>query len=209
MIDEIAKYACENTGLAAWMFAFLILLAGISVPVSIDVILILAGAIASTCLPEKTYTLFAALFLACWVSAWEAYWIGRVLGPKLYDFRWFKHILTLKRIERLHYYYEKFGFLTFMVGRFIPGGVRNALFITSGLGKMPFHKFILRDFPACLLNTSFLYYLGYMFGSNYEIIIAYFKRYNSVVLVILFIVIFSFLFYHFYKNRSKNGNIPK
>lgn len=203
MIDTIVQYACENATLAAAMFACLILLAGISVPISIDVILISSGALASTCLPEHAVVLFIVLFLACWIAAWEAYWIGRIVGPKLYNIRWFGHILTLKRIEMLHYYYEKFGFLTFMVGRFIPGGVRNALFMTSGLGKMPFYRFILRDFPACLLNSAFLYGLGYMFGSNYEVIVRYFKRYNTAVIVILLILMGVFLALHFYRKRSE------
>lgn len=188
-MESLLEFACEHAHSARWVFILLILLAGLNVPISIDILLITAGAVASTCIPEHAYSLFTGLFLACWVSAWEAYWLGRLLGPKLYEIRWFSHILTLKRIERLHRFYEKFGFLTFMVGRFIPGGVRNALFMTSGLGKMPFYKFILRDFPACLASCAFLYYLGYVFGQNYNIVVHYFKRYNTVVLLTIAIAI--------------------
>lgn len=184
-MEGILQFTCENAQSASGIFILLILLAGLNVPISIDIILISAGALSSTCLPSQTYTLFIWLFFACWISAWEAYWIGRLLGPKLYDIRWFSHILTLERIEKLHLYYEKFGFLTFMIGRFIPGGVRNALFMTSGLGKMPFYKFILRDFPACLLSCGFLYSLGYIFGLNYTVIINYFKTYNLTVISVI------------------------
>lgn len=182
-MESLISFACENAATAHWFFFFLIMIAGLNVPISEDIVLISAGALASTCLPESTITLFVTLFFACWFSAWEAYWLGRLLGPKLYDIKLFSHVLTLKRIETLHHYYEKFGILTFFVGRFIPGGVRNALFMTSGLGKMPFHKFILRDLPACLLSVGVLFYSGYSFGKNYEIIIHYFKTYQTVFLI--------------------------
>ncbi len=205
---DILQIACENEDIASWILVLLILLAGINFPLSLDIILISAGALGSTCLLEQTYSLFFIVFIASWISAWEAYWLGRLLGPKLYDFRWFSHILSLKRIERLHHYYEKFGFLTFMVGRFIPGGVRNALFMTSGLGKMPFYKFILRDLPACLLSCGFLYYLGYLFGMNYPVIVTYFKRYNLVVIIAIFLSIAVFLLMRWIRAKKFSKDHP-
>ncbi|MGA8165443.1 MAG: DedA family protein [Waddliaceae bacterium] len=194
-METFFSIACEHAHAAHWIFFLLIMLAGLNVPISEDIILITAGALASTGIFEQSTRLFIWLFLACWFSAWEAYWLGRLLGPKLFHNRWFGRILTLKRIERIHNHYEKFGFLTFIVGRFIPGGVRNALFMTSGLGKMPFLKFILRDLPACLLSVSLLFYLGFLFGENYTIIIQYFKSYHLAITGILALSIFSFIIY--------------
>lgn len=187
-MDNLIHLACDHYFLAQWIFVLGILLAGINIPISLDVALITAGAFASTCSKVNPIVLFIFLFLAAWVSAWEAYWIGRIFGPKLYNFRWFNHVLNPLRVQRLHDYYEKFGFLTFMVGRFIPGGIRNALFMTSGLGKMPFYLFVMRDFPACLASCGFLYYLGYTFGQNYKIIVSYFEKYNLIVIAIIGIV---------------------
>lgn len=204
-MESLIGFACENAHAAHWIFFLLIMIAGLNVPISEDIVLLTGGALASTCLPENALQLFIWLFFACWFSAWEAYWIGRLLGPKLYDIKWFSHILSLKRIERLHYYYEKYGILTFLIGRFIPGGARNALFMTSGLGKMPFHKFILRDLPACLLSVSVLFYLGYLFGQNYHTIIRHFKTYNLIALIIIIIsILFAFtLSWHRSRSRRK------
>lgn len=185
-MESILTFVCEHAVHAHWIIFTLLLLAGLNVPISEDLLLLTGGAIASSCLsPEHKISLFVWLYFGCWFSAWEAYWIGRLLGPKLYEFRWFSHILTPKRIEKLHYYYEKFGILTFMVGRFIPGGARNALFMTSGLGKMPFWKFVLRDGFACIFSTSILFYLGHVFGENHELLFHYFKTYNFIFLTIL------------------------
>jgi len=188
-MESLLTFTCEHANSAHWVLFLLIMLAGLNVPLSEDILLITGGAIASSCIPEHTTRMFIWLFMAAWLSAWEAYWIGRLLGPKLYDIKWFSHILTIKRIERLHRFYERFGILTFFVGRFIPGGVRNALFMTSGLGKMPFHKFILRDFPACLLSASVIFYIGYLFGENFQVVIDYFKTYNTIALILIILAI--------------------
>lgn len=192
-MESVLAFASQNAESAHWLFFILILLGGINLPISEDVVMITAGAIASTYVPELATYQFTWLFIACWIAAWEAYWIGRIFGPALYEIRWFNRVVTPKRIERLHGYYERFGILTFLVGRFIPGGVRNCLFMSSGLGKMPFITFILRDFPACLLSTGLLFYLGFLFGQNATVIIDSFRTYQVVILSMLF-SLFLFIF---------------
>ena len=183
-MDSFVTFAFERVETAHWIFFALIMLAGLNVPVSEDIIMISAGAITSTYIPEQTLWIFTWLFIACWISAWEAYWIGRLLGPKLYNIKWFSWILDREKIDKLHHYYEKFGMFTFLIGRFIPGGVRNALFMSSGLGKMPFHKFILRDLLGCFLSAAVLFSIGYAFGQNVDIVTAYFKRVDMLALFI-------------------------
>ena len=198
-MESLLNFISENAHSAHWVLFLLIMLAGINVPISEDILVLAGGAIASTYVPENTIQIFVWIFLAAWMSAWEAYWIGRLLGPKLYEIKWFSHVLTFKRIERLHHFYERYGILTFLVGRFIPGGVRNALFMTSGLGKMPFYKFILRDLPACLLQVWVLFYLGQLLGDNYTSVISTIKTYNMVFLGIFAV---SLLGLYFWSKRN-------
>lgn len=181
-MDDILNFICQHAHSAHWMIFLLLLLAGLNVPISEDILLLGSGAIASTCIPEHTVHLFLWTWAGCWISAWEAYWIGRLLGPKLYTIKWFGHIITPKRIEKLHHYYEKFGIFAFIVGRFCPGGVRNALFMTSGLGKMPFATFLLRDGIACAISASTIFYIGYCLGDNYRVIAEYVAHYNKIII---------------------------
>jgi membrane-associated protein len=203
-MESILNFICAHAENAHWIFFGLLLLAGLSIPISEDLILLTAGAIANICIPEHAFRLFIWVFIGCWVSAWEAYWIGRKLGPKLYEIRWFRHILTPKRTARLHHYYEKFGIFTFIVGRFIPGGARNALFMTSGLGKMPFLTFVFRDGFACFISSNVLFFLGYLFAENYKIIIKYFKTYDLIALIIFLLAIATGLFFLVWRSRSKS-----
>jgi membrane-associated protein len=206
-METFLTFVCENSHHAYWIIFCLLLLTGLNVPISEDLLLIIGGIISSTCFSDPTnfdiLYIYAWLFAGAWFSAWEAYWVGRLLGPKLYTIKWFSHVITAKRIEKLHYYYEKFGIFTFIVGRFCPGGVRNALFLTSGLGKMPFPIFILRDGIACLISTSILFYLGHLFGVNYPILLHYIRHYDIAIVTLLAIVIFVIIIFLVIKRRKE------
>lgn len=157
-----------------------------------------SGAICSVCLQERGELawFYAWVYFACWIAAWETYWVGRLLGPKLFNFRWFRCFITPERIEKIKNYIQRFGIFTFIVGRFIPGG-RNALFMSTGLTKMPFLQFIMRDSVGCLLSTATLFSLGYFFGSHIQTIIKVFKYYEMIffsaialIVLLLFLVFF-------------------
>lgn len=184
-MDSIFFYICEHAHYAEYILFFLLMLAGFNVPVSEDLIIITGGALVSVCLHDHYLRVYLWVYAGSWLSAWVAYWIGRIYGPKLYEIKWFNWAVTPKRIEKLHSYYERFGIWTFIVGRFFPGGIRNALFITCGMGKMPFPIFILRDGIAALISTNLLFYLGYIFGQNYHLIVHYIITYNQIFIGIL------------------------
>jgi len=201
-MEEILQYTCSHAHSAHLIIFSLLMLAGLNVPISEDVCLLVGGALASTCVPDHTLRMYLWIYFGCWISASEAYWIGRLLGPKLYDIRWFNRILNPQRIAKLHHYYEKFGIFTFIIGRFIPGGARNALFMTAGLGKMNYLKFILRDGFACLISSAVIFYLGYSFGQNYPLLIHYLKTYNLIALGILGVLAFSIALFVWFRGRK-------
>jgi membrane protein DedA with SNARE-associated domain len=204
-MESIINFACEYASSAHWIFFLLLMLAGLNIPISEDIILLTAGALASTCLEGSVLYLFAWVYAGSWISAWEAYWIGRYFGPKLYDFRWFRYILTPQRVKRLHHYYEKFGILTFMVARFVPGGVRNALYMTSGLGKMPFLIFIIRDGLSCIISATTIFSIGYYLGSNNQAIIKFVHTYREIAYTLFAVVLAVGLFFLWrYRRRSNN-----
>lgn len=185
-MDNIVQYICEHAYLAPYIFFFLLLLAGFNIPVSEDIILITGGMICATCAPKGYFFfIYIALYLGCIISAWEAYWLGRLLGPKLYRIKWISSIIHPGRVEKLNHFYEKYGIFTFFVVRFIPGGPRNAFFMTAGLGRMPFNKFIIRDMCAALISTTTIFSLGYIFAYNYDKIVYYFKKYNFIVISLI------------------------
>lgn len=203
-MESLLSYICDNADQAHWIIFCLLLLSGLNLPISEDIMLLGGGAIASLCIPDHALRLYLWIFFGCYLSAWEVYWIGRLLGPRLYQIRLFKSIITQKRLNLLRHYYAKFGVFTFIVGRFCPGGIRNALFLSSGLTKMPFYLFILRDGAACLLSSFVLFNIGYHFAENIDQIFHFFYRYTFWFMTgLLSFAAAGFLYYR-YSSRKEN-----
>jgi membrane protein DedA with SNARE-associated domain len=188
-MEDLLGWACQHANDAYWLVFAILFLAGLNIPISEDIVLITAGALARTCLQDDLFFFFLCCYLAAWMSAWQVYWIGRLLGPKLYAISWFKRMASPDRIERLHYYYERYGIWTFIGGRFIPGGVRNALFLTCGLGKMPFFRFVSRDAVAAFFSTVWLFGIGYLFAEHHQAVMRFFKKYNLVAIAVIALLI--------------------
>ncbi len=159
-----------------WIIFVSLLLAGFHLPISEDLMILTAGVLASAIVPEHLYLLWATLFVGAYISDWIAYWTGRLLGPKLLQLRWFKKFITQERLNRMHSFYEKWGIATFIVGRFVPFGVRNCLFISAGMGKISFPKFLFMDGIASFISTSLGFWLSYSFGHHWHAIFSFAKE---------------------------------
>jgi membrane protein DedA with SNARE-associated domain len=171
------------------------MLAGLNFPISEDLLLIISGVLASTIVPENTYKLFLGVFLGAYLSDWVAYWIGRSLGTQLWRFRWFARGVKRERFEKVERYYERYGAITLLVGRFIPFGVRNCLFMTAGMAKMGFLKFILADGVACLASNSALFWLAYLGGKNYHQLVSAVEMVNYILFGLFIVAIIGFVWY--------------
>lgn len=209
-MEEIFHYICDHAHNAHWIIFCLLLLTGLNIPISEDILLLSGGAIASLCIPDHTLKLYLWIFFGCYLSAWEAYWIGRLLGPKLYRSPLFRSVITPHRLNQLRTFYAKFGVFTFIIGRFCPGGIRNALFMSSGLTKMPFYLFILRDGLGCLISSSVIFSAGYYFSQNIDSILFYVKRYEHFFIGLIFCLGLAGLTYMWYSHRlNDKGNDPQ
>ena len=199
-MEPIIQFVFEHAPYAHWIIFGALMLAGFNIPISEDLMIIFSAVLAATVIPENIYKLFLGVFLGCYLSDWVCYGIGRYFGPKLWHISWFAKSVNKSRIDQIEAYYARYGFLTLILGRFIPFGVRNALFLTAGLGKMPFGKFILSDGIACLLSNTTLFTLAYFVGKNYEMLIEAVKTFNIFLFSAFTVAIIAFIWY---KRREK------
>lgn len=201
-MDFLIQFIFEHAQYAHWIVFAALMLAGLNVPISEDLMIIFSAVLAATVIPENTYKLFAGVFLGAYISDWACYWIGRHFGPKLWNIKWFAKSFDRTRIDKIHEYYKSYGFLTLLVGRFIPFGVRNGLFLTAGLGKMPFAKFIISDGIACIVSNTILFILAYHVGKNYESLLASVKTFNIFLFGAFAVAGIAFFWYKRRKNAA-------
>ena len=194
-MEQVIEYIQLNVAIAPYLIFGLLFLAGFNIPVSEDLMLFISAILAAKN-PEHATSLFIAVFAGAYISDLICYgFMGRYLGSKIFKIKVFASMASPEKIDKVTSFYEKYGILTLLVGRFIPFGVRNALFLTAGLGKMNAWKFAISDFIACTVSCVSFFSLYYYYGKT---VIEYVKKGNIVLFSIAIIVTLIF----FLKNKK-------
>ena len=122
-----------------------------------DVTLLLAGVLAhSRFFGEYSFAqVLTAGTLGGVVSDNIAYFVGRLSGKTVRDFRFYK--LAQPRIQRLT---DKFGPLSIFLSKYIYG-LRWASCIFYGIGRMRYLRFLLLSFCSCFLWAFLLSGAGF------------------------------------------------
>lgn len=184
----------------------LALLAGMNIPISIDLLMIIGATLAATVIPEHLYIIFFSLFLGCTLSAWIAYCLGRFLGRKLLKLPFFSKFLSKKRVAKMKKFYDKRGPFALIFGRFIPFGVRNALYMSSGMSKLSFPKFALWDGLACFIWSLASFSLYYTLGKNIEALYTNVKWANLAIFGAFSVTVIGIIWYK-KRKKAKEDNV--
>ncbi|NDD58439.1 MAG: DedA family protein [Chlamydiae bacterium] len=201
-MENLVEFVTSNADKAHWFIFFGLLLAGLNLPVSIDLVMVISAILAASFVPENKYLIFTSVLFGCIFSAWIAYFLGRFLGDRLVKLPFFAKLLSTQRVNKLKKFYQKYGVLTFIVGRFIPFGVRNCIFMTSGISKMPFKTFALRDVLACTIWATTSFSLFYLLGQNFETIWNSVKTFNIIIFSAFSVTVIILIWYKL-KKKSK------
>lgn len=191
----------------AHFYAFgLLMLAGLNIPISEDLVMIGSAVLAATVVPDNIYLLIAGAFLGAYLSDLENYWLARLVGRKLLKIPIVEKLIDPERLAKTKKFLDRFGPAALLFGRFIPFGFRNAFFMTAGFSKMKFWKFALFDFLACVMTTTVLFSLGYSFGKNYRLLLEYLGRWK-IYIFIGALVIISTIIILARLHAKKNSNV--
>jgi membrane-associated protein len=128
-----------------------------------DSLLFVAGALAAVggmSLP----TLLVLLSVAAIAGDAVNYSIGRWVGPKVFSWensRWFNR----DAFNKTHAFYEEYGPVTIVIGRFLPF-IRTFAPFVGGVAQMSYRKFAMYNIVGGVLWVSSLTALGYLVGNQ-------------------------------------------
>lgn len=200
-MEQLIQFITDHASHGHWVIFIALLLAGCNVPISIDVVMILSAVLASSFAQENAPWLFGSVLFGCIFSAWISYFIGRFAGDKLSSAPLFSKLLHPSKLEKMQNFYAKYGIWTFIIGRFIPFGVRNCIFMTSGMSKMPFKTFAIRDAIGCTLWVSSCFTLFYFVGQNFAAIWSGVKTFNLIIFIAFSVTVITTFWYKLKKNK--------
>ncbi|MHB8337587.1 MAG: DedA family protein [Ignavibacteriaceae bacterium] len=125
--------------------------------------------------------LFLILALAAIVGDTVNYWIGHLIGPKIFHQEKIK-FLKKEYLERTHQFFEKYGGKTIILARFIPI-IRTFAPFVAGIGSMKYPKFILYNIIGAAAWVALLVYSGFYFGN-----IQFIKDNFSFVIIAIIVI---------------------
>jgi len=135
------------------------------------------------------------------VGSLISYYMGKYGGERFVT-RLGKYVLLdesdLKATER---WFAKNGELTILIGRFIPV-VRHFISIPAGIGNMKMKRFIFYTVLGACVWNSFLTYLGFLLGKNWELIKIYSKFISVPATIIIIIALVFFIYKHVLRKRK-------
>ena len=165
-LDEtLASIAAEyGPWIYALLFAIIFAETGLVVTPFLpgDSILFVAGAVVASA-DLNVHFLVGLLIVAAVLGDTVNYSIGHYIGPRVFqkpDSRWFKQ----DHLRRTQAFYDKYGGVTIIIGRFVPI-VRTFAPFLAGVAGMSYRRFFAFNVVGGILWVASLVYAGYVFGN--------------------------------------------
>lgn len=183
-----------------WAMFLLILIEYACFPISSEIVLPLAGAVAAA--GEFPFLLLLPISVVAGLLGTSfCYMVGYFGGPPLLDKlssrfpSWEKGLCTSRGL------FDKYGSLTVGFGRVIPICRTYIAFIAGAL-RQTYAGFLTASFVGIAVWNTLLMGLGYYLGNNWSLVASWYREYKLVILAVLLLLI---LFLVWRSRRKKAG----
>jgi membrane-associated protein len=145
--------------------------------------------------------LFLVLSAAAVLGDSANYWIGKVIGPKVFQ-KENSRIFKKAYLDRTHNFYEKYGAETIIIARFVPI-VRTFAPFVAGIGRMSYGKFLSYNIIGGVGWVALFTFGGYFFGN-----IPFVRRNFSLVIIAIILISLVPAAVEFLRHRKAERKIP-
>jgi membrane protein DedA with SNARE-associated domain len=148
----------------------LLLLGSLGVPIPEELPIISAGV-----LSQAGYARWWLALPVCLLGVLSGdvilYWVGHHWGEQVLDWHIVRRLLSRDREQWLKDAYRRHAIKTIVMARHIMG-LRATAFLTAGIARVSFWKFLATDAAAALGGVPFSFALAYFFADQVEAIVA-------------------------------------
>jgi membrane protein DedA with SNARE-associated domain len=199
LMNFFAQYAYQPTYVYGFITLFMFA-SSFGFPIPEELVLISAGLVAYMAQhPDKfvppfpgaegvdVVTLCIVCFLAVFISDFVVFLIGKFFGGRIIKTRFFQRQVAGKGFDRINSWFQKYGGWACGIFRFTPG-LRFPGHLSCGLLGIPAWKFVSIDGFAALISVPTQVYFVSKYGEVILQKLSEFKKYVSIVVLIIFAV---------------------
>ncbi len=186
---------------------FFLAMTGAGLPIPEEVF-VLGAAIAAAAGTLHPWTALAACMVGVLLGDSLMYFLGAHFGRGLLnEHRWFARMLTPEAEAQIERLIQRHGMKMFLVARFLVG-LRAPFYITSGILRIGYRRFLMLDFVCTSINIGTFFGLAYFLSEYYgEAIYQWIRDAEWFVTgaVVLSAAVAAVYYYVKYRRRTKKA----
>lgn len=139
--------------------------------------------------------------LGCTIGSVITYWVGALGGRPLLE-KYGKYVLISRHdIEVADRWFARWGEATAFFSRLLPV-VRTFISLPAGVARMNFAKFTALSLVGSFTWCIVLGWLGYVFGSQWELIRKYMRPFDIPIIIAGLILVGWYIYHHVKRNKA-------
>jgi membrane protein DedA with SNARE-associated domain len=182
-VGSIEQFLEEFTYLGVFLVLFA---AGLGVPIPEELPIMASGVLAHEGV-VRWWLMLPVCVLGVLAGDVVLYWVGRHWGERVLAWRAVRYVLSREREEALKTAYRRHGVKIVFTARHVMG-LRAAAFLTAGIARVPFGKFLAVDAAAAMVGVPVSFGLAFLFTDQLEAIIAGVHRVERWVVIVALVV---------------------
>jgi membrane protein DedA with SNARE-associated domain len=181
---------------------FLVLfVAGLGAPIPEEAPILAAGILASQEI-IKWWLALPVCFVGVLSGDVVLYWVGHHWGERILEWRVTRFVLTPARERQVVAAYHRHGVKIVFTARFV-AGFRAAAFLTAGIVRIPFWKFLLVDAIAALVGVPLGFGVAYLFTDQLPAILHGVHRVERIVILAAMVLLAAVIGYAAYRKSRR------
>src|SRR5262249_56403602 len=111
------------------------------------------------------------------------YWVGRKWGRWLIGKNWVqRRILSPDRFQQIEKNFHDYGIRILLIARLLPG-IRTPVFLSAGIVRLPFRKFLLADFLYAIPGVNLIFWLAYWLTDTFMELLHKVESYRELAII--------------------------
>lgn len=173
-----------------------------NIPIPSEIILPFAGFLVSTGRFDIASVVLAGA-LGNLIGSLLNYAIAYRYREKAAAFLTRTYLVTENELARATAWFERRGITAAFLGRFLPV-VRTFISFPAGMFRVNLRRFITLTFIGSFIWSAALTYIGYIAGSNWNILEPYFRRFDYLIILALTVAVLFEVRRRFRRNKNNN-----